>query len=76
MSMEIFFSTNLLNRKKSSNKGSHGHLLIIGGSKNMPGAVTIAGLSAYRSGCGLVSICVPECISSVLKKECSRSNNN
>ena len=34
----------------------------------MPGAVTIAGLSAYRSGCGLVSICVPECISSVLKK--------
>ncbi len=63
-----FFSTNLLNRKKSSNKGSHGHLLVIGGSKNMPGAVTIAGLSAYRSGCGLVSICVPECISSVLKK--------
>ena len=63
-----FFSKNLLKRKKSSNKGSHGHLLIIGGSKNMPGAVTIAGLSAYRSGCGLVSICIPECISPILKK--------
>ena len=63
-----FFLKNLLKRKKSSNKGSHGHLLIIGGSKNMPGAVTIAGLSAYRSGCGLVSICIPECISPVLKK--------
>ena len=65
---EKFFINQLLPRDKSSNKGSHGHTLIIGGSKNMPGAITISGLSAYRAGCGLVSICVPKCIGHTISK--------
>ena len=65
---DIFFKNLILKRDNSSNKGSHGHVLIIGGSKNMPGAVTIAGLSAYKAGCGLVTICVPKSISDIVKK--------
>ena len=47
-------------RSVSGNKGTFGHTLIIGGCKEMPNAVTIAALSAYKAGCGLVTICVPK----------------
>ena len=43
-------------RAARSNKGSYGRVLLIGGARNMAGAVMLAGRSAYRTGCGLVKI--------------------
>jgi ADP-dependent NAD(P)H-hydrate dehydratase / NAD(P)H-hydrate epimerase len=43
-----------------SHKGSHGHLLLIGGSKGMLGAICMAGEAAYRMGAGYVTLAVPE----------------
>lgn len=43
-------------RSPISNKGDHGHLLIIGGDYGMSGACRIAGEAALRTGAGLVSI--------------------
>lgn len=43
-------------RKTLSNKGSYGHLLLIGGFDNMPGAILLAAEAAYRIGAGRVTI--------------------
>ena len=56
-------------RSVSGNKGTFGHTLIIGGCKEMPGAIIIAALSAYKAGCGLVTICVPKVISRIIKNK-------
>lgn len=48
--------TKLPSRNPISNKGEHGHLLIIGGDYGMAGACLIAGEAALRAGAGLVSI--------------------
>jgi len=46
-------------RPAASDKRSQGHLLVVGGSANFPGAVLMAALSALRSGAGLVTALVP-----------------
>ncbi len=43
-------------RKKNSNKGTYGRVLVIAGSKNMSGAAYFAATAAYRMGSGLVRI--------------------
>lgn len=43
-------------RKKNSNKGTYGRVLVIAGSKNMSGAAYFASAAAYRMGAGLVRI--------------------
>ncbi|MEK6248429.1 MAG: NAD(P)H-hydrate dehydratase [Planctomycetales bacterium] len=43
-------------RAEESHKGDFGRLLIIGGSRGMGGAVSLAGKAALRSGAGLVTI--------------------
>lgn len=48
-------------RDPLGNKGTFGHVLIIGGSENMCGAALFAAKAAYRAGCGLVRIVTPEC---------------
>lgn len=48
-------------RDPLGNKGTFGHVLIIGGSENMCGAAFFAAKAAYRAGCGLVRIVTPEC---------------
>ena len=50
----------LMDRKKTSHKGENGHALVIGGSEEYVGAVTLAGLAALRSGCDLVTVASPE----------------
>lgn len=41
-------------------KRSFGHLLIIAGSRSMPGALIMSVRSAFKSGVGLVTVCAPE----------------
>jgi len=52
-------------RPAASDKRSQGHLLIVGGSSDFPGAVLMATLSALRSGAGLVTAFVPESLAPV-----------
>ncbi|MFO7871550.1 MAG: NAD(P)H-hydrate dehydratase [Kiritimatiellia bacterium] len=49
-------------RPRDVHKGVYGHALLIGGSRGYAGAMGMAGASAMRSGCGLVSLLVPESI--------------
>jgi ADP-dependent NAD(P)H-hydrate dehydratase len=49
-------------RRPESNKGDFGRVLIVGGSRNMPGAPALAALAALRSGAGLVTVAVPRSI--------------
>ncbi|MFY0677982.1 MAG: NAD(P)H-hydrate dehydratase [Neptuniibacter sp.] len=43
-------------RDRSSHKGKHGHLLIVGGNLGMGGAALLASEAGIRSGAGLVSL--------------------
>ena len=46
----------LTKRKPSSYKGSHGHVLLIGGAPGMSGAIKMAAEAALTVGAGLVSV--------------------
>ena len=43
-------------RPADSNKGSYGHVLVIGGSLGKAGAAAMAGMSALRAGAGLSTV--------------------
>ncbi len=49
-------------RDVNSNKGKFGHVLLIGGSRGKAGAPSMSSLAALRTGAGLVTAAVPECI--------------
>lgn len=69
-------------RKKRSNKGTFGRVLVIAGSKNMSGAAYLSAKAAYRTGAGLVKILtddsnratlqsmLPEAILSTYQSDC------
>ncbi len=46
-------------RPTDGHKGTFGRVLIIGGSRDMPGAPVLAGLAALRMGSGLVQVAMP-----------------
>jgi NAD(P)H-hydrate epimerase len=46
-------------RPANGEKRAHGHLLLVGGSVAMPGAILMCVAAALRSGVGLVTACVP-----------------
>jgi NAD(P)H-hydrate epimerase len=48
-------------RKPNSHKGDFGRALLIGGSRGMAGAISLAGMATLRSGAGLVKLAVPDC---------------
>ena len=48
-------------RAIASHKGSHGHVLVIGGNTRFGGAVSMAAEAALRSGAGLVSVITRSC---------------
>jgi NAD(P)H-hydrate epimerase len=56
----------LPDRPRDAHKGTFGRALIVAGSVNFPGAVVLAGESAYRVGAGLVTLAVPSEIQSSL----------
>lgn len=47
-------------RKRNSNKGNYGRVLVIAGSVGMSGAAYLSAAAAYRCGAGLVEIYTPE----------------
>lgn len=49
-------------RRRETHKGSYGHVLVMGGSTGMSGAPLMSSWAALRSGAGLVTTAVPECI--------------
>ena len=49
-------------RPRDAHKGLFGNLLIVAGSRGMSGAARLMGLSALRSGVGLVKVACPESI--------------
>jgi NAD(P)H-hydrate epimerase len=50
------FASLLAPRARNANKGSYGHVLVIGGSLGKAGAAAMAGFSALRVGAGLSTI--------------------
>lgn len=55
----------VLSRKRLAHKGTHGHLLMVAGSKGKTGAAILAARGAQRSGVGLISLCVPHELNSI-----------
>lgn len=47
-------------RRDDAHKGTYGHALLVCGSKGMIGAASLSTGAALRSGCGLVTIHLPE----------------
>lgn len=47
-------------RPENAHKGDFGHALLVAGSRGMMGAALLATGAALRSGCGLVTVHVPE----------------
>ena len=54
-------------RDPDTNKRATGVVLVVGGSRDMTGAVGLAAASAYRAGAGLVTVAVPESIVPVVE---------
>jgi ADP-dependent NAD(P)H-hydrate dehydratase / NAD(P)H-hydrate epimerase len=49
-------------RSPQSDKRTFGHVAVVGGSRNFPGAILMTVLAALRSGAGLVTAFVPESV--------------
>jgi hydroxyethylthiazole kinase-like uncharacterized protein yjeF len=50
------FAEFLKPRKRESNKGSYGHVLVVGGSLGKAGAAAMAGFASLRAGAGLSTV--------------------
>ncbi len=59
---------NIFNRKQNSYKNNFGHVLVVAGSYNMPGAAVLCANSAITSGAGLVTIAFPKSAYPVISK--------
>lgn len=57
----------LLRRLPDTHKGDYGHVLILGSSPGLTGAVCLSSLAALRSGCGLVTVGVPQSLNSIFE---------
>jgi ADP-dependent NAD(P)H-hydrate dehydratase / NAD(P)H-hydrate epimerase len=49
-------------RPAESNKGSYGHVLVVGGSLGKAGSVAMSGMSALRAGAGLSTVATPKSV--------------
>ncbi len=56
---EEFVRNHYRKRELDGHKGTYGHVLVIGGSAYMSGAIAMTGYSALKAGAGLVSILCP-----------------
>ena len=56
LSTPLDFAQLLAPRQREGNKGSYGHVLVIGGSLGKAGAAAMAGFAALRAGAGLATV--------------------
>ena len=54
-------------RPRRSHKGTYGHLLLLAGSRSMPGAAVLAANAALAAGSGLVTLVVPDGVQVLLR---------
>lgn len=57
---ETFCGNQYRIRKNDGHKGTFGHVLIVGGSRNMAGSVSLAALAAIYAGAGLCTVFTPD----------------
>jgi len=57
----------LRKRKPNTHKGDYGHVLVIGGSSGLSGAVCLSAKAALRSGTGLVTVGVPKSLNNIFE---------
>ena len=62
LSTPFDFAPLLAPRVRDANKGSYGHVLVIGGSLGKAGAAAMAGFSALRAGAGLSTVATPKSV--------------
>jgi ADP-dependent NAD(P)H-hydrate dehydratase / NAD(P)H-hydrate epimerase len=56
------FAELLAPRVREANKGSYGHVLVVGGSLGKAGAAAMAGFAALRAGAGLSTVATPKSV--------------
>ncbi|MGB6776940.1 MAG: NAD(P)H-hydrate dehydratase [Terriglobales bacterium] len=66
LSAPLDFAPLLAPREREGNKGSYGHVLVIGGSLGKAGAAAMAGFAALRAGAGLSTIATPKSLLSTV----------
>ena len=66
---EDFVRENLPVRKKNSQKGDYGKVLIIGGRQGMTGAPAMAAEAALRMGAGLVTVGIAKSLNPVMEEK-------
>lgn len=54
-------------RRRYSNKGDYGHVLVVAGSRGKTGAALMAAKACLRAGAGLVTIGVPESVADIFQ---------
>ena len=59
---------NIFKRRKNSFKNNFGHVLVIAGSYNMPGACVLCANAAITSGAGLVTVAFPKSAYPIIAK--------
>lgn len=60
----------VLPRKINSHKGSFGHALLAGGSRDMPGAICLSTFAAQKTGAGLTTVICPESCRQTIMNHC------
>lgn len=55
-----------LSRPSDSHKGTYGHVLLIGGSRNMAGAICLSAEASLRTGAGLCTVLCPSSCREIL----------
>jgi ADP-dependent NAD(P)H-hydrate dehydratase / NAD(P)H-hydrate epimerase len=56
------FASLIAPRPAESNKGSYGHVLVVGGSVGKAGAAAMVGIAVLRAGAGLATVATPKCV--------------
>jgi ADP-dependent NAD(P)H-hydrate dehydratase / NAD(P)H-hydrate epimerase len=60
------FAPLLAPRARQGNKGSYGHVVVVGGSRGKVGAAAMAGFAALKAGAGLSTVATPKSLLSTV----------
>ncbi len=66
---EQWAKQNIKKRDREAHKGTFGHVLILGGSPGMTGAVCLTALGALRTGAGIVTVAVPRSLNAIVEQK-------